>query len=87
MTCHNCQAQCSKFGKDRKGYRRFRCATTRLTNAFSKKWGNLKAALALYFAYYNFCRVHMPLRVTPAMQSGLTDHVWTLGELITNGGN
>jgi transposase-like protein/IS1 family transposase len=55
---------------------------TRLTNAFSKKWSNLKAALALYFAYYNFCRVHSTLRVTPAMQSGLADHVWGIGELL-----
>jgi transposase-like protein/IS1 family transposase len=56
---------------------------TRLTNAFSKKWTKLHAALALYFAYYNFCRVHTTLRVTPAMEAGLTDHVWTLGELIS----
>jgi transposase-like protein/IS1 family transposase len=56
---------------------------TRLTNAFSKKWVNLKAALALYFAYYNFCRVHMTLRVTPAMEHGLTDHVWSIQELLT----
>lgn len=56
---------------------------TRLTNAFSKKWGNLKAALALYFAYYNFCRVHMTLRVTPAMEQSVTDHVWSIGELIS----
>lgn len=56
---------------------------TRLTNAFSKKWENMKAALALYFAYYNFCRVHSALRVTPAMQSGLTDHVWTIRELVS----
>lgn len=56
---------------------------TRLTNAFSKKWENLKAALALYFAYYNFCRVHGTLRVTPAMQHGITDHVWSIGELIS----
>jgi IS1 family transposase len=55
---------------------------TRLTNGFSKKWEHLKAALALYFAYYNFCRVHQTLRVTPAMEHGLTDHVWTLGELL-----
>jgi IS1 family transposase len=48
---------------------------TRLTNAFSKKLGHLKAAPALYFAYYNFCRVHATLRVTPAMEAGLTDHV------------
>ena len=56
---------------------------TRLTYAFSKKWDNLKAALALHFAYYNFCRIHSSLRVTPAMEAGLTDHVWTLPELIS----
>jgi transposase-like protein/IS1 family transposase len=55
---------------------------TRLTNAFSKKWENLKAAIALHFAYYNFCRVHSSLRVTPAMEAGLTDHVWELRELL-----
>ena len=55
---------------------------TRLTNAFSKKWGNLEAAYALWFAYYNFCRVHKTLRITPAMEAGITDHVWTIGELI-----
>jgi IS1 family transposase len=55
---------------------------TRLTNAFSKKLANLKAAVALHFAYYNFCRVHKTLRVTPAMEAGLTDHVWTIAELI-----
>ena len=55
---------------------------TRLTNAFSKKWMNMKYAIALYFAYYNFCRVHSTLRVTPAMEAGLTNHVWTLKELL-----
>jgi transposase-like protein/IS1 family transposase len=55
---------------------------TRLTNGFSKKWANLEAAYALWFAYYNFCRRHQTLRVTPAMESGLTDHIWSLGELI-----
>ncbi len=55
---------------------------TRLTNAFSKKWANLEAAYALWFAYYNWCRVHKTLRVTPAMESGITDHVWTIAELI-----
>ena len=55
---------------------------TRLTNAFSKKWENHYAALALYFAYYNFVRIHSTLRVTPAMESGLTDHVWTLREML-----
>jgi transposase-like protein/IS1 family transposase len=56
---------------------------TRLTNAFSKKLANLKAAVALHFAYYNFCRIHSSIRVTPAMQAGLTDHVWELKELLT----
>jgi len=55
---------------------------TRLTNAFSKKWENLRAAIALHFAYHNFCRVHQTLRVTPAMEAGLTDHVWDLKELL-----
>ena len=55
---------------------------TRLTNAFSKKLPNLKAAIALHFAQYNFCRIHSTLRVTPAMEAGITDHVWTLAELL-----
>jgi hypothetical protein len=55
---------------------------TRLTNAFSKKLENLEAAYALWFAFYNFCRVHKTLRVTPAMEQGITDHVWTIAELI-----
>ena len=54
---------------------------TRLTNAFSKKLTHLKAAIALHFAYYNFGRVHASLRVTPAMEAGIADHVWTLAEL------
>lgn len=56
---------------------------TRLTNAFSKKWSNLEAAYYLWFAYYNFCRRHQSLRITPAMESGLTDHVWNIKELIS----
>jgi IS1 family transposase len=62
----------------RMGVRRF----TRLTNAFSKKFENHCHHVAIYFAYYNFCRVHQTLRVTPAMQSGLSDHVWSLEELL-----
>lgn len=58
---------------------------TRLTNAYSKKLANLKAAVALRFAYYNFCRVHSSLRVTPAMEAGITDHVWELRELLSVG--
>ncbi len=46
---------------------------------------NLNAAIALHFAYYNWCRVHTSLRVTPAMESGLTNHVWTLTELLSEG--
>ncbi|HXQ67977.1 MAG TPA: transposase [Alphaproteobacteria bacterium] len=55
---------------------------TRLTNAFSKKLENHMAAVALYVAHYNFCRVHEALRITPAMQLGVTDHIWTIGELV-----
>jgi IS1 family transposase len=56
---------------------------TGLTNAFSKKIENHEAMLAVYFAHYNFCRVHQTLRVTPAMEAGLTDHVWTIQELLS----
>jgi transposase-like protein/IS1 family transposase len=55
---------------------------TRLTNGFSKKLLNLKSAVSLHFAYYNFCRVHSSLRVTPAMEAGIADHVWTIAELL-----
>ena len=56
---------------------------TRLTNAFSKKLANLQAAVTLYIAFFNFCRVHASLKATPAMQAGLTDHVWSLSELLS----
>ncbi len=56
---------------------------TRLTSAYSKKARNLRAAVALFVAYFNFCRVHETLRVTPAMAAGLTDHVSSLAELLT----
>jgi IS1 family transposase len=55
---------------------------TRLTNAFSKRLANLKAACALHFAHYNFCRVHSSLRVTPAMAAELTTEVWPLEALL-----
>ncbi|OFW20695.1 MAG: hypothetical protein A3H27_16885 [Acidobacteria bacterium RIFCSPLOWO2_02_FULL_59_13] len=55
---------------------------TRLTNAFSKKWKNLKAAYVLWFAFYNFCRVHRSIRMTPAMEAGITDHVWEIPDLL-----
>src|SRR5258708_28671336 len=56
---------------------------TRLTNAFSKKLDNLKAALSLHFAYYNFCRIHQTLRVTPCMEAEVTDHGMTIRELLS----
>lgn len=55
---------------------------TRLTNAFSKKLENHGHAVALYFMHYNLFRVHKTLSVTPAMESGPTNHVWTIEELI-----
>lgn len=55
---------------------------TRLTNGFSKKFENLNYMLAIYFAYYNFCRVHKTLRCTPAMEAGLTKTVWGLKDLL-----
>jgi len=61
----------------RMGCRRF----TRLTNAFSKKVENHGHALALHFMYYNFGRIHKTLRVTPAMEAGLSDHIWSLEEI------
>src|SRR6202049_1455163 len=54
---------------------------TRLTNAFSKKVDNHRHSVALHYMHYNFCRVHQTLRVTPAIEAGLTDHVWTIEEL------
>jgi IS1 family transposase len=54
---------------------------TRLTNAFSKKVDNHKAAIALHFMHYNFARIHKTLRVTPAMEAGVSDHVWSLEEM------
>ncbi len=55
---------------------------TRLTNAFSKKVENLEHAVALHYMHYNFCRIHQTLRVTPAMEAGVSDHVWSLDEVI-----
>jgi len=55
---------------------------TRLTNAFSKKRENLRAALALHFAYYNFCRIHQTLRCTPAMAAGVAKAVWKWEDLL-----
>ena len=57
---------------------------TRLCLGFSKKLDNLKAAVALYFAWYNFVRIHGSLKVTPAMEAGLTDHIWDISELLSS---
>jgi len=62
----------------RMGMRRY----TRLTNGFSKKLENHIAANALYFLHYNFARIHKTLRVTPAMQAGISDHVWSVEEIV-----
>ena len=56
---------------------------TRLTNGFSKNLINLEATVAVFMAWYNFCRVHQTLRVTPAMEAGIADHVWTVRELLS----
>jgi IS1 family transposase len=55
---------------------------TRLTNAFSKKVENLKAAVALHFVHYNFARIHKTLKVTPAMEAGISDHIWGVDEIV-----
>jgi IS1 family transposase len=55
---------------------------TRLTNGFSKKIENHRHALALYFMYYNFARIHKTLRVTPAMEAGIAKHIWTIEEIL-----
>ncbi len=55
---------------------------TRLTNAFSKKLENHMHAISLYFMFYNFCKIHKTLRVTPAMEAGIADHVWDLEEVV-----
>jgi hypothetical protein len=56
---------------------------TRLTNGFSKKIENHGHAVALHFMYYNFVRVHKTLRVTPAIEAGIADHVWSFEELVS----
>lgn len=55
---------------------------TRLTNAFRKKLENHFAAISLYISHYNLCRVHETIRTTPAVAQGITDHVWSIGELL-----
>lgn len=55
---------------------------TRLTNAFSKKLENHMHAISWYFMFYNFCKIHKTLRVTPAMEAGIDDHVWDIEEIL-----
>ena len=55
---------------------------TRLTNGFSKKLANFKAAISLHFAYYNFCKRHSTLRMTPAMAAGVMDTQWSVADLV-----
>jgi len=55
---------------------------TRLTNAFSKKIENHVAMIALFHMHYNFCRIHQTLRVTPAMEAGISQHVWSISEIV-----
>ena len=55
---------------------------TRLTDAHSKKWENHEAAMAFFFAYSNFCRVHGTIKMTPAQASGLTTETWSLERLL-----
>src|SRR5258708_33219057 len=59
---------------------------TRLTNAFSKKLENFEAAVALNFAYYNFCKYHITIKTTPACAAGLTDRAWTIADLLESCG-
>ncbi len=55
---------------------------TRITNGFSKKLENHMHAVSLHFMFYNFCKIHKSLRVTPAMEAGIDDHVWTMDEVV-----
>ncbi len=55
---------------------------TRLTNGFSKKVENHMHSIALHFMYYNFCRIHQTLRVTPAMEAGVTDRLWDIEDIL-----
>jgi hypothetical protein len=67
----------------RMGMRRF----TRLTNGFSKKIENHAAMVSIHAVYYNFARIHKTLRITPAMAAGLSDHIWSLEEIVQMAGN
>jgi hypothetical protein len=75
----NTSRVCVRLHAARMHMRRF----TRLTNAFSKKVANHAHNVALHFMYYNFGKVHQTLRVTPAMEAGVSDHVWNVSEIVT----
>src|SRR5207248_5842226 len=75
----------SHVGRNNLNIRTFMRRFTRLALGFSKKAGNLDAAIALYVAHYNYCRVHGALKATPAMRAGIAGHPWTMDELLTNG--
>lgn len=74
-----CTSHCERQNKTlRMQMRRY----TRLTDGHSKKWTNHEAAVALFVAYFNFCRIHMTLKTAPAVAAGITDHVWSVAELL-----
>jgi len=74
-----CTSHCERQNKTlRMQIRRY----TRLTDGHSKKWENHEAAVALYLAYFNFCRVHSTIKTAPACFAGVTDHVWSVAELL-----
>ena len=56
---------------------------TRLTNGFSKKLENQEHAVAIHYMYYNFGRIHQSLRVTPAMEAGIADRVWSIEDMMS----
>jgi hypothetical protein len=60
---------------------------TRLSNGFSRKRANLRAALALFFAYYNLCKIHGSIRMTPAMKAGITRKPWSMADLMRAAAN
>lgn len=68
-------------GAEQSHYADEHAAVTRLTNNFSKKVENLMHAVSLHFMYYNFVRIHQTLRVAPAMEAGIADHVWSVEEI------
>lgn len=76
------EAEKMNMGESRDRAQTSRRRFTRLTNAHSKKYANHVYALALYFMFYNFVRIHKSLRVTPAMAAGISDRVWSLEDIV-----